>query len=292
MVTFYRRLPRFDYIAPETMNEALSLLKEHKEKAKVVAGGTDVVPKLKRRQITLPEYLVDLKKIPDLDYIVYDENDGLCIGPLTTLSTLEKSSLIREKFPVLFQAVVSVGSIQVRNRGTLGGNICNAVPSADTAPSLLTLGAMLKLVCQQGERVVGIEDFFTGPNQTVCTTEEVLKEIQVPNLPQGTRSVYLKLTPRKAMDLAVVSVAVVTVLENGVFKDVRIALGAVAPTPIRAKKAEAVLKGQKPEDGIIDKAAQIAAEESRPIDDHRASAEYRHEMVMIMTRRAIRQTIS
>jgi CO/xanthine dehydrogenase FAD-binding subunit len=292
MVTFYRRLPRFEYLAPGTMDETLSLLQKYKEKAKVIAGGTDVIPKLKRRQIDLPEYIIDLKKIPELAYINYDENNGLSIGPLTTLRDLEKSAVVRDKFPVLFQAVASIGSIQVRNRGTLGGNICNAVPSADTAPALLTLEAKLKLVCRQGERIVNIEDFFAGPNKTVCTTEEVLREIQVPNLPQGGKGVYVKLTPRKAMDLAVVGVAVVMALESGVCKDIRIALGAVAPTPLRITKAETVLKGKRPENEVIDKASQIAAEESHPIDDHRASAEYRREMVMIITRRAIREVIS
>jgi CO/xanthine dehydrogenase FAD-binding subunit len=292
MVTFYRRLPRFDYVAPATMDEALSLLEQYKGRAKVIAGGTDTIPKLKRRQIALPEYIVDLKGIPDLDYIRYDESSGLSIGPLATLRALEKSSVIQDKFPVLFQAVASVGSVQVRNRGTLGGNISNAVPSADTAPALLTLDAKLRLKCRQGERTVGIEDFFAGPNQTVCTTEEVLYEIQVPNLPRGGRGVYLKLTPRKAMDLAVVGVAVMVVIENGICRDIRIALGAVAPTPVRVKRAEEVLRGKKPENDLIEKAARIAAEESRPIDDHRASADYRREMVAVMTRRAIRETTS
>jgi len=151
VVTFYRRLPRFDYIAPKTVDEALSLLSRYKGKAKVIAGGTDLVPKLKRRQIETPSCIVDLKGISDLDCIRYDEKDGLRFGALTTSRAIETSPVIKGKFTVLAQAASSIGSVQVRNRGTVGGNICNAVPSADTAPALLTLQARLKIVSHKAE---------------------------------------------------------------------------------------------------------------------------------------------
>lgn len=292
MVTFYRRLSRFEYLAPETIDEALFLLSQYKGRAKVIAGGTDVVPKLKRREIETPEYIIDLKGIPGLDYIKYDEVGGLSLGALVTLHTVETSSIIRKKFSVLFQAAESIGSAQVRNRGTIVGNICNAVPSADAAPALLTLEAKLKLISQKGERIVSIEDFFTGPNEAVLTDEEILQEIRLPNLPPYSEGRYLKLMPRGSMDLAIVGVAVVVIAEDGVCKDIRIALGAVAPTPFRVKRAEGILRGQKFNDEAIERAAQIAAEESRPIDDHRASAEYRKEMVKVLTKRAINQLIS
>jgi len=292
MVTFYRRLPKFDYLAPKTMDEALSLLSQHKGKAKVIAGGTDLVPKMKRREIKASEYIIDLKCIPNLNYIRYDESSGLTLGALTTIHAVEASPIIQEKFSVLFQAAESIGSTQVRNRGTIAGNICNAVPSADTAPALLTTQAKLKLVSQKGERTVNIEDFFTGPNETVLSDGEILQEIQVPNLPPNSKGRYLKLAPRRSMDLAIVGVAVVVVPEDGICKDIRIALGAVAPTPIRVKKAEDTLKGQGFNDEVIERAAQIAAEESHPIDDHRASAEYRRDMVKVLTRRAINQARS
>jgi carbon-monoxide dehydrogenase medium subunit len=291
MVTFYRRLPRFEYLTPKTIDEALSLLAQYKTRAKVIAGGTDVVPQLKRREIKAPQYIIDLKGIPGLDYIKYDEVGGLTIGALITIHAVEISSIIREKFSILFQAAQSMASPQVRNRGTIVGNICNAVPSADTATALLTLEAKLKLISQQGERMVNIEDFFTAPNQTVLADEEILQEIQIPSLPPHAKGVYLKLTPRRAMDLAIVGVAVVVIAENGLCNDIRIALGAVAPTPIRAKRAEGILKGQRFNEQVIEKAAQTAAEESKPIDDHRASAEYRREMVKVLTRRAINQAI-
>ena len=292
MVTFYRRLPKFNYLAPKTMDEALSLLSQHKGKAKVIAGGTDLVPKMKRREIKASEYIIDLKCIPNLNYIRYDESSGLTLGALTTIHAVEASPIIQEKFSVLFQAAESIGSTQVRNRGTIAGNICNAVPSADTAPALLTTQAKLKLISQKGERTVNIEDFFTGPNETVLSDGEILQEIQVPNLPPNSKGRYLKLAPRRSMDLAIVGVAVVVVPEDGICKDIRIALGAVAPTPIRVKKAEDTLKGQGFNDEVIERAAQIAAEESHPIDDHRASAEYRRDMVKVLTRRAINQARS
>jgi carbon-monoxide dehydrogenase medium subunit len=272
--------------------EALSLLSRYKGKAKVIAGGTDVIPKLKRRETKAPEYIIDLKGLAGLDYIKYGEAKGLALGALVTIHAVETSPIIQQKFNVLFQAAQSMASAQVRNRATIAGNICNAVPSADTAPALLTLEAKLKLVSQKTERIVNIEDFFTGPNETVLTDAEILQEIQVPNLTPNSRGVYLKLTPRRAMDLAIVGVAVLVILDGASCKDIRIALGAVAPTPIRAKQAEATIRGQRFSDTLVERAAEIASAESSPIDDHRASAEYRREMVKVLTKRAIQQAAS
>lgn len=290
MVTFYRRLPKFYYVAPNAIEEVLSLLSQYKDRVKVIAGGTDLVPKLKRREIKAPEYIIDLKGIPDLDSIRYSEGSGLRLGALVTIHAVETSPVIGEKFSVLFQAAQSMASVQVRNRGTIAGNICNAVPSADTAPALLVLDAELKLISLRGERLVKVEDFFIGPNKTVLTGEEILQEIRVPEL-LGGKGVYLKLAPRRSMDLAVVGVAVAVVLENGVCREARIALGAVNPIPMRARKAESIIKGQRMKAEVVERAAQIAAEECHPISDHRASAEYRIEMVRVLTKRAINQAL-
>jgi carbon-monoxide dehydrogenase medium subunit len=290
VTTFYRRLPRFNYTAPTTLDEALSLLSEYGGRANVIAGGTDLVPKLKRREIGAPEYVIDLKGIPGLDEIKYDAG-GLRLGALVTIGMVEDSARIQQGFGILAQAARSMASPQVRNRGTIAGNICNAVPSADSAPPLLTLGAGLKIISGKGERTVNIADFFTGPGQTALGDDEILREIQIPDMPPGAKGVYLKLTPRRAMDLAIVGVAVVVIPQDGICQDIRIALGAVAPTPIRAKKAEAVLKGQKLDDALIEKAAQAAAGEAKPIDDQRASAEYRRDMVGVLVKRAIKQAI-
>jgi len=292
MVTFYRRLPRFEYVQPKTIDEALSLLAKHKGEAKLIAGGTDFLPKMKRREIKAPKHVIDLKGLPDLDHIKYDEKDGLAIGALATIHAVEASPIIQQKFSVLAQAASSMASTQVRNRGTVAGNICNAVPSADSVPALLTLEARLTLISKEDERIVSIENFFTGPNETVLTDTELLAEIHIPPLPPNSRGVYLKLTPRRSMDLAIVGVAVVVVPEDGVCKDIRIALGAVAPTPIRAKRAEDTIRGQQFTEALIERSAKTAAEESCCIDDHRASAQYRMEMVKTLVRRAINQAIS
>lgn len=292
MVTFYRRLPRFEYVQPKTIDEALSLLAKHKGEAKLIAGGTDFLPKMKRREIKAPKHVIDLKGLPDLDHIKYDEKDGLAIGALATIHAVEASPIIQQKFSVLAQAASSMASTQVRNRGTVAGNICNAVPSADSVPALLTLEARLTLISKEDERIVSIENFFTGPNETVLTDTELLAEIHIPPLPPNSRGVYLKLTPRRSMDLAIVGVAVVVVPEDGVCKDIRIALGAVAPTPIRAKRAEDTIRGQQFTEALIERSAKTAAEESCCIDDHRASAHYRMEMVKALVRRAINQAIS
>lgn len=268
------------------MSEVLSFLNTHKGKTRIIAGGTDVIPKLKRREHKTPEYIVDLKGIADLDYIYYN-NDVLTIGALTTIHAVETSPIIRDHFSVLLQAAASMASPQVRNRGTIVGNICNAAPSADMAPALLTLEAKVKLVSEKGGKIVPLEDFFSGPGKTTLDDGEIVQEIQVPKMPEGSRALYIKLGPRHSMDLAVVGVAVLIILNDAICRDIKIGLGAVSPTPMRAVKAENVLRGQKLNDAIIEKASQIASEESQPIDDQRASAEYRRDMVKVLTTRAI-----
>ena len=292
MVTFYRRLPRFEYAQPKTIDEALSLLDKYNGDAKLLAGGTDLLPKMKRREITSPTYVIDLKGIPVLDYIDYDEEKGLSLGALTTIHAIETSPVVQHKCNILAQAAYTMASPQVRNRATLAGNICNAVPSADSVPPLLVLEAKLKVMSQKGERILPIEDFFTGPNETVLTDTELLTGIQIPPLPSNGVGIYLKLSPKGSMDFDTVSDTALVMSEDGLCKDMRIALGAVAPTPIRAKKAEGILRGQRFSDDLIESTAQTAAEESQPIDDHRASADYRRGMVQTLVRRAINQALS
>ena len=292
MVTFHRRLPRFEYVRPRSINEALSLLAQHEGEARLLAGGTDLLPKMKRREIEAPKYVIDLKGIPNLDHIEYDDTKGLSLGALTTIHAIETSPVIQHRFSILAQATSTMAAPQVRNRGTVAGNICNAVPSADSVPPLLALEAKLKLMSQKGERILALEDFLSGPNETVLTDTELLAEIQIPPLPAESRGIYLKLSPKRSMDLATVGVAALVITEDGLCQDIRIALGAVAPTPIRAKRAEGILRGQGFSDELIEKTAQTAAEESRPIDDHRASAEYRRWMVQAMVSRAIKLAFS
>jgi CO/xanthine dehydrogenase FAD-binding subunit len=294
MVTFYRRLPRFDYVRPKSMNEALDILAQGgSATCRVYAGGTDLIPRLKGRIVDPPETLVDLKGIPDLDYIDYDERHGPRIGALASIRSVATSGVVKEKYPILSQAAGRIASIQVQNRGTLAGNLCNGLPSADAAPSLLCLGAQLLCVRKKGERRIKMEDFHQGPGETALHSDELLQEIQVPPMTGSSRGEYIKLSPRSRMDLAVVGVATVIASENGRVSDVRIGLGAVAPRPMRAQGAEALLTGVAVDDDeAITKAARMASKESRPISDHRGSAEYRRMMVEVLVKRAIHQVLS
>ncbi len=289
MTTFYRRLPRFDYVKPSSLDEALSLLAQYKEGARPLAGGTDLIPQVKGREITIPRVVVDLKAIPGLDTITYDAAKGLTLGAMATITNVERSPLVREHYPMLAHALTSMASPQIRNRATITGNIASAVPSADSAPTLLAMEAVLKVVSQKGERLIPVTQFFTGPRKTVLTSDELITEIRIPAPSAAGRGVYLKLSPRKSMDLAVVGVAAFILREAETCKEARIALGAVAPTPIREPRAEMALVGKKLTDAAIEEAARAASSECRPIDDHRAAREYRCDMVYVLTRRALTQ---
>jgi carbon-monoxide dehydrogenase medium subunit len=284
-------LHRFEYFGCNTIEEAYSLLSRYKDKARVICGGTDLRVKIQDKK-TLPKYLIGLKGIPNLDYIEYDEAKGLRIGTSATLSAVRNSSLIRDKFGILAQAVSQMATPQIRNWATVGGNLCFAAPSADTAPSLIALGAKLVLANREGERIIPLEEFFTGPSETVLGDEELLLEIQVPKMPPQSGGVYIKYGLRKSMSLAIVGVATIIALDSAgqMCQDVRIVLGAVAPTPIRANKAESILRGKRIENKLIDEAAYAAEEEARPISDVRSSVGYRKEMVKILTRKAINQS--
>ena len=272
------------------MEEAVSLLSEYEGAAKVMAGGTDLLLQLKKGVLP-PGYIIDLKGIPGQDNITYDEGRGLVISGMTTVRSIELSSIIKSRFCCLAQAASQLGTIQIRNRATIGGNVCNAVPSAETAPALLVLEAQLKLISADGERVVPIESFFLNPGQTVLSPYEILTEINIPDLPAGSGSAYMAWTLRKALDLAMVGVAVVTTINNSILTEVRIALGSVAPIPIRARKAEALLQGQRLDDELLNEVGLVAAQEASPIDDIRGSAEYRRKMITVLVKKAIRQSV-
>lgn len=287
----YRRLPKLDYIKPKTMDEVMKILGENQNgRFRLYAGGTDVIPKIKQRLMTAPEALVDLKGIRELDYISHDEAGGLRIGALASISEVARAGVVRERYAMLREAALSIASTQVQNRGTIAGNICNAVPSADSAPALLCLDTKVVCAKEEAERTIDLGTFFLGPGKTALAENELLKEICVPN-PEG-KGTYVKLSPRTRMDLAVVGVAVLAKIEDGVFKKIRIGLGAVAPIPVRAKDAENRLMGEAVAESVIEEAAMMAAKEAQPIDDHRASAEYRRMMVEVLVKRAIHQIIA
>ena len=287
-----RRLPQIECFFPKTLQEVLSLLKKYDGKARVFAGGTDLLPKMKRREV-VPKYLIALNGIRDLNFIKYEKDKGLRIGAATTLSEILESPIIQKHYPILTETISQMASIQVRNVGTIAGNLCNAVPSADTAPPLIVLGAQLKLVGIQKQRTVLVEGFFKGPDRTLLGPMEIVSEIQVSPLTTKGIGAYIKHTLRREMDLAIAGVAAYLVLDSKshICKDIKIAMGAVAPVPMRAKKAEAALRGKQLSDDLIENAAVIASEESKPIDDIRSSAEYRKEMVKVLTKQAIKQSL-
>lgn len=283
-------LPKFEYLAPKSLPEACSLLLQHRGGAQVMMGGTDLLPKMKDR-VLMPQYVIGLKSIGGLDYLEHDNSRGLRIGASTTLVQVAESPTVLKEFPLLSEAIMQMASVQVRNIGTVTGNLCNASPSADTAPSLIVMGATVKLVDADGQnRTVSLEDLFVAPGQTALKEGELLEEIILPPAPARSGGAYIKLSLRRAVDLATVGVGCFLTLDGeDRCREIKIALGAVAPTPIRATSAEAALTGQPLNEEILQKAAEAAIEDSKPITDIRGSKEYRRKMVGVLTMRAVRQ---
>jgi carbon-monoxide dehydrogenase medium subunit len=277
---------RFEYYEPATLDEAVALLGRHRGAASVLAGGTDLLVEIKE-QLRRPQHVVNIKKIPGIDSFDYDDRRGLRIGALVTARAIETSPVVLAKYPGLAQAARELGSIQIRNRATLVGNVCRASPSADTLPPLIADRAAARLYGPGGERIVELEHFFTGPGRTLLAPDELVIELVVPPPAPHMGKVYLKHGRRKAMELATVGVAVALTVEGGRCRDVSIVLGAVAPTPIRARSAEDALRGQSADETCIANAARAARSEARPISNVRASADYRSEMVEVLTRRAL-----
>ena len=279
----------FEYAEATSLKEAFSILGRN-EGVRILAGGTDLILGMRERKFE-PRVVLNIKKIPDLNRIQIDEHGGLRIGALVTINALDSSQAIRTAFPMLADAAHNLGSYQIRNRATVGGNLCNASPAADTAPPLIALGAIAKIAGPQQEKLVKLEDFFVGPGKTVLSKDEVLVEVDVPSPPKGSRSAYLKLGPRNAMDIATVNAALMFTLSEQKCVDARIVLGSVSPIPMRARRAEAEIRGKPIHDNTVGRAAEVASEECSPISDVRASAEYRREMVRVVVRRLFRNAL-
>ena len=279
----------FEYYSPKTIEEATRILADCGDAARVLAGGTDLLIRMKRKQ-WLPRAVVNLKRIPGLRDISL--NGELRLGALVTLNELIYSPIICEHFPVLAYTASKMAGVQVRNLATVGGNLCNASPAADTAPPLIALNARAVIVSSRGERVVPLDEFFVGVGKSVLAPDEILREILVPRLDDPKQASYLKLEHREAMDISIVGVSVwlqVSGRKSQVAdcEDARIVLGAVAPTPVRALKAEAILRSNELTTERIAEAARVAASEAQPIDDVRGSAWYRREMIEVLTRRQL-----
>lgn len=276
-----------DYHRPRELRTALTLIGELQDRCRIIAGGTDIIPAI-RKGVLFPSFghMVDLSSVKELSYI-RKMDSWICIGAITRLAEVGDSEMIREYVPILSEAIQHIGSLQIRNQGTIGGNLCNASPAADTAPPLLTLEAKVLLKSMKQERVIPLDQFFLGPGKTILAPGEILAEIQIPIPQNGGSFCFLKLGRRNAFTLSIVSVATWVKAEQETFRAVRIALGAVAPTPKRALKTEEYLAGQKVSEETIGSGSKLVSEEVQPISDVRASADYRKDMANILTRRAI-----
>jgi carbon-monoxide dehydrogenase medium subunit len=270
------------YLKPKNIEEAVSILTKYQEKARIIAGGTDLIVD-KPPEV---EYLVDIESLP-LDYIRKNET-GLSIGALTSVSNLRRSDLLKENaFTALSEACQQFGHSNLRNLATIGGNICSAVPSADLPPPLMVLGAKIKKTGPDGEATIPLERFFTFVRNTILRPGDVLTEIQIPDLKKRTGTAFLKIG-RTSADIALVNVAASVMLnKDGLFEKVKIALGAVAPTPIRAIESEELLKGKKLDEDLIEVVAKVASKETKPISDVRCSVEYRKAMSAVLVKRAL-----
>jgi len=278
---------RFEYLEARTLRQAVRMLQQHGQQARIVAGSTDFLVRW-RAGFWHPDYVVNIQHVPGLSRVAYSARSGLRLGALVTIQTLEQHPAIRRHYPALAAAAASFAGVQVRNLATVGGNICNASPSGDTLPALLVYGAECRLSGPDGNRQVPLDELFTGPGQTVLAQDEVLTEITLPPPSRNTGSLYIKHSARGAMDIATVGVAsAVSVDGSGVCTDASIALGAVAPTPLRARGAEDMLRGRTLGPELLQAAAEQAMSQASPIDDVRGTASYRREMVGVLTRRTL-----
>lgn len=282
----------FEYVAPKTLHEALQLLDQYRDQYKIIAGGQSLLIMM-RQGLIQPEVLIDIKGLSELDYIKSDDRKGLRIGALTTHRTIEKSPVIKKSFGVIAEMEGRLASIQTRNWGSIGGNLCHGDPAGDLAPVLIALNATLTVAGSKGERNRLVEDFFLDYFETALEHGELLREIQVPAIPPNTGVAYTKFNVIET-EMATVGVAVSITLasKEGNCKDVRIVLGNAAPKPVRAKQAEELLRGKKITDPLLQEAGEIASTEGDPISDIHASAEYRQELIKALIKRVGKEALS
>jgi len=279
-------LHAINYEAPSTLDQAVSLLKAHGEAARPLCGGTDILIQM-RAGVRRPEYLVDVKKIKELRQLTFDAKTGLRLGAAVSCIEIHENDLMLKHYPGLTEAAHLIGSLQIQNRASVGGNLCNGSPAADTTPALIALGARARVIGANGEREVPVETFIVSPQRTVLAPGDLLVEFLIPAPAPHSSDAYLRFIPRNEMDIAVVGVGAALTLDGDRVKTARIALGAVGPTPIVASKAAESLIGKKLDDATLDAAGRLASEASTPIDDMRGTGEYRRHLTGVLTRRTL-----
>ncbi|MSQ11772.1 MAG: xanthine dehydrogenase family protein subunit M [Dehalococcoidia bacterium] len=283
------------YMLAHTVDEAVSLLSKDGQGARPIAGGTDVIVQLRAGRRPQVKLLVDVKGIPDVGRLSYNPREGLYIGSAVPCYQIYENKAIAAAYPGLIDSVSLIGSIQIQGRASVGGNLCNAAPSADAIPSLIVLGGVATIAGPKGKREVPVEQFCTGPGQTVLQPGEFLVSIRIPPPPKNSGAAYLRFIPRNEMDIAIVGAGVSVVLDDAKQRitAARVALSAVAPTPLYVEAAGKALVGKAPaDDAAIQEAAAIASNASKPISDMRGTIEQRKHLVGVLTKRALHQAIS
>jgi CO/xanthine dehydrogenase FAD-binding subunit len=283
-------LHAINYEAPTNLNDAVKLLAAHGEQARPMCGGTDLIIQL-RAGVRRPDYVVDVKKIPELRRISFDQRQGLRLGAAVPCIEIHENADMRKYYPGLTEAAHLIGSLQIQSRASVGGNLCNGSPAADTTPALIALGAKARVAGPKGERMVPVEKFCTAPGRTVLEPGELLVEFQISAPAPRARDAYLRFIPRNEMDIAVVGVGACVALDGDRCIAARIGLGAVGPTPIFASEASEALVGKKIDEAAIERAASLATNAATPIDDMRGTAEYRRHVVGVLTRRVVARAV-
>jgi len=288
-MSYLRRLPKFEYLAARSIDETCDLLAAHSNEVRLLAGGTDLLLQMRRRE-ACPAYIIGLKGIAELSGVTTLADGGLAIGAATTIQAVMSSPVVREKYGVLAEAAAGIGGPELRNVATIGGNLAGALPCADLPPALITLGAQVSLRSRNGERVVPVEDLFPQFGMTVARPDELLTTIQLPSVPSCSGGAYLKFHDRQSMDLTTVGVSALVTWDaaSRTFRDVKIALASSAPVPLRARKAETLLRGRAFAEDALEEAALAVCDEADPRTSWRATRQFRFELLKSLTKRAIR----
>ncbi|MFZ0932630.1 MAG: xanthine dehydrogenase family protein subunit M [Syntrophobacteraceae bacterium] len=282
------RLSHFDFYEPATIDEVIGLLRSEGPDAQVMAGGTDLLNKIHVRALT-PKTIIGLKRIEGLDKITFDERTGLTIGATALLADVARHPDILEHYPDVARAARGTANVQVRNMGTVVGNLCNASPSADNAPTLLAMNAQVHIRGAEGERKLPLDQFFIGPGVTALEPHEIVTAVHVPVPPSNAGTAYLSLSARGKLDCTAVGAGVMVIANGPVCEDMRLFIAACAPTPLRARKTEDLVRGRELTEELLEKAGVQACEESRPITDLRATADYRTKIIAVLIRRAVKE---
>jgi CO/xanthine dehydrogenase FAD-binding subunit len=288
-MAYLRRLPKFTYLAPRTIDEACDCLAAHGDEVRLLAGGTDLLLQMRRREVS-PAFVIGLKAVPELTGIRRSAGGGLVIGAMTTIQALVSSPLVRQTHAVLCEAGAGIGGPELRNVATVGGNVAGALPCADLPPTLIAVGAKVRLNSRSGERTVPIEDLYPQFGCTVARPDELVTSIELPGVPSFSAGAYLKFHDRQSMDMTTVGVSAFVTWDEAsrVFRDVKIALASSAPVPMRARKAEAVLRGSAGGEDALERAALAVCEEADPRTSWRATREFRFELLHSLIKRAVR----